>query len=177
MIFASQQLNTLTDKRGRQIMSYLHVASRRSVDHLVARRVGTLVIGKNDGWKQSIELGKRTNQNVVFVPHVRFIELLRYKAELVGIYVAVSEESNTSKCSFLDQEPIGKHEVYTGKRIKRGPFQAAGEQRLNADINSAFNMVRKVAPDAIGDGIGDVAVHPVRSALANGPHGCHVHVV
>jgi putative transposase len=174
--FASQQLDTLTDKRARQINHYLHVASRRVVEQLVAHRIGMLVVGKNDGWKQAIELGKRTNQNFVFVPHARFIEMLRYKAELVGIHVVVSEESYTSKCSFLDLEPIGKQEIYAGKRIKRGLFQAADGRRLNADINGAYNIMRKVVPDAFGNGIGGVVVHPVRIALANGPHGSNVHV-
>ncbi len=108
-VFASRQLDTLTDKRARQINHYLHVASRRVLERLVAHRIGMLVVGKNDGWKQAIELGKRTNQNFVFVPHARFVEMLRYKAELVGIHVVVREESYTSKCSFLDLEPIGKH--------------------------------------------------------------------
>ena len=175
-VFDSRQLDILTDKRARQITHYLHVASRRIVDQLVKRRIGMLVVGKNDGWKQAIELGKRTNQNFVFVPHARFIEMLRYKAELVGIHVVVSEESYTSKCSFLDLEPIGKQEVYAGKRVKRGLFQAADARRLNADINGAFNILRKVVPDAFGNGIGGVVVHPVRIALANGPHGSNVHV-
>ena len=175
-VFASRQLDILTDKRARQINHYLHVTSRRIVDQLVKQRIGTLVVGKNDGWKQAIELGKRTNQNFVFVPHARFIEMLRYKAELVGIHVVVSEESYTSKCSFLDLEPIGKQEIYAGKRVKRGLFQAADGRRLNADINGAFNIMRKVVPDAFGNGIGGVVVHPVRIALANGPHGSNVHV-
>jgi hypothetical protein len=67
-VYVSRQLDTLADKRGRQITSYLHVASRRIVERLVKHHVGTLVIGKNDGWKQAIELGKRTNQNFVFIP-------------------------------------------------------------------------------------------------------------
>ena len=175
-VYASRQLDTLTDKRGRQITDYLHVVSRRIVDPLVKHCVGTLVIGKNDGWKQAIGLGKRTNQNFVFVPHARFVALLRYKAELVGIQVVVSEESYTSKCSFLDLESVGKHDVYVGKRVKRGLFQAAAGRRLNADINGAYNVMRKVVPDAFGNGIGGVAIHPVRIALANGPHGRNVHV-
>src|SRR5215831_6806534 len=84
-VYTSRQLDLLTDKRGRQITDYLHVASRRIVQWLVEQRSGTLVIGKNDGWKQAIGLGKRTNQHFVFVPHARFIEMLTYKAELVGI--------------------------------------------------------------------------------------------
>ncbi len=102
--------------------------------------------------------------------------MLQYKAELVGIQVVVSEESYTSMCSFLDLEPIGKQEVYAGKRVKRGLFQAADGCRLNADVNGAFNILRKVVPDAFGNGIGGVVVHPIRIALANGPHGSNVHV-
>jgi putative transposase len=175
-VYTSRQLDILTDKRQRRITDYLHVASRRVVNWLVGQRIGTLIIGKNNGWKQAIGLGKRTNQNFVFVPHARFIEMLRYKAELVGIQVMLSEERYTSRCSFLDLEPVGKHDVYAGKRVKRGLFQAADGRRLSADVNDAFNSVRKVVPDAFGNGIGCVVVHPVRIARANGPHGSNVHV-
>jgi putative transposase len=174
-VFVSHQLGILADKRARQINAYLHVASRRIVEWLVERDIGTLVIGKNDGWKQRIGLGKRTNQSFDFIPHARFIALLRYKAELVGIQVTVSEESYTSKCSFLDLEPVGKHEVYVGKRIKRGLFRASDGRCLNADINGAYNILRKVVPNAFGNGIAGVVVHPVRMALADGPHGRDVH--
>jgi putative transposase len=174
-VFVSRQLDILTDQRNRQMTSYLHVASRRIMDWLVAQRIGTLVIGKNDGWKQQIRLGKRTNQHFVFIPHARFIQMLTYKAELVGIRVLVSEESYTSKSSFLDLEPVAKHESYAGRRVKRGLFRARDGRCLNADINGAYNILRKVVPDAFGNGIGGVVVHPVRMALANGPHGRDAH--
>jgi putative transposase len=181
-VYDSHQLDSLTDKRGRQIHQYLHVASRRIVNHLVKQHIGTLVIGKNDGWKQGIELGKRTNQNFVFVPHARFIAMLTYKAELVGIRVLVSEESYTSQASFLDADPLPVYApaqptpVFSGKRVKRGLYRASDGRRLNADVNGAFNIMRKVVPDALGNGIAGVVVHPVRIALANGPHGSTVHV-
>jgi IS605 OrfB family transposase len=181
-VYTSRQLDILTDKRGRQITDYLHVASRRIVERLVGERIGTLIIGKNDGWKQAIGLGKRTNQNFVFVPHARFIELLRYKAELVGIQVMVSEESYTSQASFVDGDPLPVYApanptpVFSGRRLKRGLYRAADGRCLNADINGAYNIMRKVVPNAFGNGIAGVAVHPVRIALANGPHGSNVHV-
>jgi transposase len=133
-------------------------------------------MGKNDGWKQAIGLGKRTNQNVVCVPHARYIALLRYKAELVGIQVIVSAESYTSKCSFLDLEPLGKHEVYAGTRVKRGLFRSSTGHHLNADINGSFDILRQGVPDALGNGREGVVVHPARIALANGPQGSNVHV-
>jgi putative transposase len=182
-VFVSRQLDILADKRARQITAYLHVASRRVVDWLVGQRIGTLTIGKNDGWKQAIGLGKRTNQNFVFVPHARFIEMLRYKAELVGIQVQITEESYTSQASFLDGDPLPVYDparptpVFSGRRIKRGLYRAADGRRINADVNGAYNILRKVVPNAFGNGIGGVVVHPVRMTLANGPHGSNVSVV
>jgi putative transposase len=158
----SRRLEALTDKRNRRVQAYLHRASRLIVERLVQHRIGTLVIGKNDGWKQAINLGSRTNQNFVHIPHARFIQMLTYKAELVGICVIVTEESYTSKCSFLDLEPIGKHEVYQGKRIQRGLFRARDGRRINADVNGAYNILRKVIPNAFGNGIEAAVVQPVR---------------
>jgi putative transposase len=180
--YTSRQLDILADKRGRQIASYLHVASRRIVDWLVMQRIGALIIGKNDGWKQAIKFGKRNNQNFVFVPHARFIEMLRYKAELVGIRVLITEESYTSQASFLDGDPLPVYDpadprpVFRGRRVKRGWYRAADGRQINADVYGAYNILRKVVPNAFGNGIKGVVVHPVRIALANGPHGSDVHV-
>ena len=88
--------------------------------------------------------------------------MLTYKAQLVGIQVIVSEESYTSKCSFLDLEVIGKHNVYAGKRVKRGLFRAANGQCLHADVNASYNILRKVVPNAFANGIGAAVVQPVR---------------
>jgi putative transposase len=156
----SHRIESLTDRRTRRINHYLHTASRRIIDVIVTERIGTLVIGKNDGWKQSITLGKRNNQNFVSIPHARFVSMLSYKAKLQGIKVIEIEESYTSKCSFLDLEPIEKHESYMGQRIHRGLFRASDGREINADINGAFNIIRKVAPNAFADGVEGVAVRP-----------------
>jgi putative transposase len=166
----SRQLDIITDKRKRQIDHYMHVASRQIIDVLVNHRIGTLVIGKNDGWKQEVNLGKRTNQTFVFLPHARFIEMVTYKAQLVGIQVILTEESHTSKCSFLDEESVGHHDRYVGKRAKRGLFVSATGRKINADVNGALNMIAKVVPNAFGNGRVAVVVQPVRLALQNRKH-------
>lgn len=98
----SKRLERITNKRTRKIDHYLHTASKRIIDLLVSEGIGTLVIGYNQGWKQEVNIGKRNNQNFVTIPFARFIHMLTYKAELVGIQVHMTEESYTSKCSFLD---------------------------------------------------------------------------
>ncbi len=158
----SIKINHLTHKRNVKVDNYLHNASRFIINHLAANRIGTLVIGKNDNWKQGINLGKRNNQNFVAIPHARFIEMLTYKAQLVGIAVKVIEESYTSKCSFLDNEPCAKHSEYKGKRIKRGLFRAGDGRLINADVNGSANIVKKAFPNAFAEGIQGVVVRPVR---------------
>ena len=175
----TKRLERLATKRNRRIDHYMHTASRRVIDLLVKEGIGVLVIGKNDGWKQEANMGKRTNQNFVSIPHARFIAMLTYKAQLVGIRVVVTEESYTSKASLLDLDPLPvrdpgngrKKPTFSGRRVKRGLYRAADGRVLNADINGSGNIIRKVAPDAfsearaVEDGkavLASLVVHPVR---------------
>jgi putative transposase len=163
---SSKRLDRLTDLRNRRIQHELHLASRRIIEWLLRERIGTLIIGKNEGWKQEINLGRRTNQNFVSIPHVRFIQMLTYKAEPVGLRVIVREESYTSKCSFLDLEPIEKRETYLGRRVHRGLFISAHGRRIHADVNAGYNIIRKEAPCAFdAAGVEGAVVHPVRLVL------------
>jgi putative transposase len=129
-----------------------------------------VVIGKNDGWKQTVHLGKRTNQTFVFLPHARFIDMLTYKAQLVGIQVTRTEGSYTSKCGFLDGESLEHHVRYAGKRVKRGLFVSTTGRKMNADANGAYNIIAKEVPDAFGKGRAGVVVHPAGHALRNREH-------
>ena len=85
--------------------------------------IDTIIIGHNNEWKQSVNMGRKNNQNFVQLPFNTLIQQIRYKAEEIGISVTIQDESHTSKCSFLDNESIDHHDTYMGKRIKRGVFQ------------------------------------------------------
>jgi putative transposase len=149
----SHFLDHLTDHRTRAIQYYLHVASRAIIALLVKEGIGTVVIGKNVGWKQEANMSKRNNQNFVFIPHARFISMLQYKASLVGIQTVLVEESHTSKCSFLDLELVGHHDRYVGKRVKRGLFRSASGQMINADVNGSYNIMRRAVPSVVEQGV------------------------
>jgi putative transposase len=112
--FTSRQLDCLTTKRNRRVLQYLHTASRRIITLLVEEGIGTLIIGKNTFWKQGVELGRKHNQEFVQIPHARFIDLLTYKAELVGIRVLLTEESYTSQASFLDRDSLPTYASLAG---------------------------------------------------------------
>ncbi|MEG4169749.1 MULTISPECIES: transposase [unclassified Microcoleus] len=142
--YTTPHIQQIIFKRNKRVENYLHQTSSLIVKRLVDAQRGQLVIGKNVGWKQNLQLGKKTNHTFVAIPHAKLIEMITYKAELVGIKVTVTEEYYTSKCSFLDLEPVGKQESYQGKRVKRGLFRSGNETLINADVNAALIMIRKV---------------------------------
>ena len=133
----------LWNRRKNKINDYLHKTSRYLVNHLVSNRIDTLVIWYNKEWKQETKLWKVNNQNFVNIPFQRLIEMLSYKCRLVGIKVEMQEESYTSKCSFLDNESIEKHENYLWKRLSRWLYQSSKWKIINADVNWALNILRK----------------------------------
>lgn len=162
--FSSHKIEALTNKRNAKMDYYLHTSSRFVIDQLIKQDVKHLIIGKNDNWKQNLNLGKGTNQSFTAIPHARFIQQLEYKAQLVGIKVTVTEESYTSKCSFLDLEPLKKQIKYLGTRVKRGLFRDSNGKKYNADLNGSLNILRKVVGNSVFDGklIERLVVSPVR---------------
>ena len=134
----------MSNKRNNKVKNYLHATSKYIVDYCLTNDIGKIIIGHNKGWKQKINIGKRNNQNFVSIPYNILIDQITYKSELVGIEVVVVEESYTSKCSFLDKEKPTKQKIYIGKRVKRGLFKSSTGILINADINAAYNIIRKV---------------------------------
>lgn len=158
----SNNLQRLTDKRNNKIDDYLHKASKYIIDWCVLYEVDTIVIGKNKDWKQESEMSKKVNQNFVGLPHDRFIQMITYKAENNGIKVVCTEESYTSGTSFLDNEEPVKTNYNKLRRITRGLFKSNGGKLINADLNGAYQIIKKVIPKAFVDGIEGVGLHPVR---------------
>jgi len=85
-----------------------------------------------------------------------------YKAEEEGIKTIIVNEAHTSKCSFLDDETIKHHARYLGKRICRGLFKTLSGKIINADVNGAYNIIKKAFPNAFANGIHGAGCHPVR---------------
>jgi putative transposase len=158
------RMKRLNQKRYWKIKDYFHKVSRKIIDICLSRDIDTLVIGLNKGWKQEIRLGKINNQNFVQIPFSDLIQYLKYKGEDVGIEVIINEEAYTSKCSFLDLEPVRHHDKYVGKRY-RGLFRSSDGTKINADVNGLYNIMRKAIPEAFADGIEGLGVVPRRLSI------------
>ncbi len=145
----SKRLNNLTLKRNNKIYDYFHKVSKYIVNYAVSNSINTIVIGKNNRWKQKANLGKVNNQNFVQIPFNILIHMIQYKSELNGINVILQEESYTSKVSFFDNDFIPEYgktdNLYrpSGKRICRGLYKLSNRFIINSDINGSLNILRK----------------------------------
>lgn len=149
--FWSKRLATITEKRNRQMRDAVNKTARIVINHCSSFGIGTVVFGWNKGQKDSANMGCKTNQKFVQIPTSRLKERIKQLCEQLGIRFEETEESYTSKASFLDADVIP---VYgekpsgwnaTAKRVKRGLYKSANGKIVNADCNGAANILRKVA--------------------------------
>ena len=148
-LFSSKRLLRLDAIRHRKLKDLFHKYSFFIKELASFGNIDTIIIGQNKGWKQHSNIGKKNNQKFVQIPYSILISMIQYKAEEVGIHVIVTEESYTSKASFLDADEIptyGEEEkAFSGRRISRGLYRSKHKTVLNADVNGSANIMRKYA--------------------------------
>lgn len=120
------------------------------------------MIGLNKKWKQ--ENGGK--QNFTYIPYDLFINQVKSKCEQNGIKCIETEEGYTSGTSFLDNEEPTKENYDKKRRVYRGLFVSKSGKTINADVNGAYQIMKKVVPDAFSEGIEGVGLHPVRFSIS-----------
>ena len=161
----TNRMYSITRKRNHKIDDYMHKASSYLIRYVLSNRLYTIVIGNNKEWKQNPSMSNKVNQSFVGIPHMRFMEMVQYKAQNVGINVIFTEESYTSGTSFLDGESPIKANYNKKRRVHRGLFVSNTGKNIHADVNGAYQILKKVFPNAFVDGIEGVALHPVRVSV------------
>jgi len=147
---STNQQAALTNKRSHKINDYLSKTARYIVNYCVDNRISNIIVGYNPTWKQQIDIGKKNNQNFVQIPHYKLKTKLEYLCKLYGINFKEQEESYTSQASFLDNDDLPIYNAdnpqtytFSGSRISRGQYRSANATVINADVNGAFNIMRK----------------------------------
>jgi putative transposase len=166
----SKRLERLTENRNRTMRDAINKAARKVIDHCLDNKLGTVVFGWNVGMKNGANMGAKTNQKFVQIPTGRLKDRIAQLCEQYGIRFVETEESYSSKASFVDldllptfgEKPIGWQA--SGKRIKRGLYRTAQGWLVNADANGCGNIGRKVAT-ILGLDLGGVSRGSLSSPL------------
>lgn len=144
---AQQRLWT---KRNNQVRDTINKTCRMIMNYCIEKQIGKIIIGYNPTIQNESELGKVNNQNFVNIPIGEIRQKLEHLCKQVGISFVEQEESYTSKASFFDNDEIPMYQpfdkksyIFSGKRIKRGLYQCQDGLLINADVNGAYNIMRK----------------------------------
>ena len=146
-----ESLDKATRKRNDQMRDGVNKAARLMVDHAVWHGIGTIVCGWNEGFKSNANMGRVNNQKFVQMPLAKLRDRIEQLCLENGIKFEVTEEAYTSKGSFLDGDSLPKFGAKpdgwkaSGKRVLRGLYQSSNGWKINADLNGAANIIRKVA--------------------------------
>ncbi len=129
-------------KRKQFMTDELHKITKTIINYCIENNIGTLVVGRNKTLKED-------TYHRIFkqLPIHRIVEMLEYKTKEYGIILHVTEESHTSGTSFLDDELPTPTYYDKSRRKHRGCFISNDGIRINADVNAAFQIIRKVFPD------------------------------
>ncbi|WP_377474363.1 MAG: transposase [Microcoleus anatoxicus] len=144
-------LDRVTRKRNHQMRDGINKAAKLIVSHCLKYGIGTLVMGWNEGFKINANLGNLNNQKFVQMPLGKLKSRVKQLGDLHGIKFVETEEAYTSKASFLDGDSLPKYGEKpmgwkaSGNRIKRGLYWTADGFVVNADLNGAANILRKVS--------------------------------
>lgn len=139
----SKKLETMSYKRNQRIRNYMHNTSAYIIKWCIEHNIDTLVVGKNDTWKQE----KKHMQNFTAIPYEMLLLQLQYKCENAGIKYIETNEAYTSGTSYMDNEAPIKENYNKERRVQRGLFQAK-DTLINADVNGSLQIMRKVFPDS-----------------------------
>lgn len=162
----TKRLQQLTNKRNNKMDYMLHKISKEVINYCVGLGIDTLIVGLNKEWKQNSNMFKSANQTFIQIPFDKFINKLQYKCEDVGINFIINEESYTSGTSFLDDELPIKENYDKSRRQFRGLFVSNNGTKINADLNGAYQIMKKVFPNSFENGIKGVDLHPIVIGLS-----------
>ena len=163
----SQSIHRLWSRRSWILRTKIHQMTAFLATLFDEMQIEKVFIGKNAGWKQKLPFGKKVKQRFAYLPYETFIEQLQYKCQLRGITVITQEESYTSKASFLDNDDIPVYgetdnPKFSGRRVKRGLYKTSNGQLINADVNGAYNIMRKgLMNNHLSLQMGSPLIHPL----------------
>ena len=135
-------------RRGNKINEFMNQAVSYIIKHCLANRIGNILIGELGGIKQSINHGRKNNQEFVQIPYAKFKAKLESKCKRFGIRYHLVDEAYTSRTDALAFDDIRDQPYRKTRRIKRGLFKSIAGTLINADVNGSLNILRNVAGDS-----------------------------
>jgi len=143
----SKRLSRLNIWRLNFMRDFVHKAVKEVLSFALSHGVTDIAVGDLSRRVTGSDTGHVNNQKLHQLPLGRFVSILEYRASEVGIRVHrdVDEHRTSETCSVCGQ-------YRPSSRIKRGLWRCKNcSTVLNADVNAARNILKKVCPNPAQD--------------------------
>lgn len=145
-IHNTKRLVSLHKKIHNRVDDYVRKSVNYIIKYCIANSIGQIFLGWGIHF-QTFDIGAN-NQLYSLFPFAKFKNLLAFKCKQYSINFITVDECFTSKASFLDNDFMPQHvtrakQNFSGKRRYRGLYISGNGTKLNADVNGAFNILRK----------------------------------
>lgn len=141
----------LAEWRDQQINEALNQIVAYLIKKCIQKKITTVAVGELKNIKRRSNLGKSGNRRFHQIPYDHFKQKLAAKCQLYGIKYVEVNEAYTSQADALALDEIKKQPYGRTRRITRELYQSSTGKLLNADINGALNILRKVGGDSMMD--------------------------
>ena len=152
----SKKMHYLIIKERNYLKDYIHKVSTFIVRQALQENIGTIVIGKLSHSIVNIDIGSQNNEKLHKIPFGKLCSMIEYKAKEKGIDVTFVDEHYTSqtcsKCGVINRS----------NRKYRGLYTCKCGNTLNADVNGALNILKRVVPSPVMDRDRGYLNNPVR---------------
>lgn len=139
----SKKMHYLIVKERNYVRDYLHKVSTYIVRQAIEEEVGVIVIGNMSYGITDMDIGSQNNEKLHKIPFGRLRKMIEYKAKEHGIQVITTSEAYTSQtCSVCDT-------VDKNNRKYRGLYVCHCGNVMNADVNGAVNIFKRVTPNPV----------------------------
>lgn len=140
-------MNQILRRRNNVISDYFHKATRTLINELKKLEVDTIVLG----WTKKEKTEGTGVKAIMPLPLFKITKMLEYKCAEAGIRLIIKEESFTSGTSFIDGENPIESNYDADRRVYRGLFVSNDGTEINADVNAAYQVLKKTKKEEIPD--------------------------
>ena len=164
----SRRFRQIARRERRQADHLLHIVTSHFIRECVKHGVGEIAIGDPTGIRDRIDYGARINQRLHAWPYRKIIDMIRYKAALVGIVVRnnVDERGTSRTCHACGA-------VRESSRVHRGLYRCPCGWMAQADVNGALNIYERAFQVSPVKGSSGRVARPVVLSSQVGWHTVH----
>lgn len=155
----NRKIENIKNKQNRRVTHIFNRVVTELFKDLKYNDVDVLVIGRSYYKKDKSELENPYQVNFS-IPHGYLISLIKKRAAKRGVRVVVLDEAYTSRASSLDLDDVTLEGIedrkFKGRRVNRDRYITHEGIRINSDVNSSYNIMRR---SGLSTNIDEVLTH------------------